>query len=130
MISSLKLTVSLASSFKISFDTFSKVNKTRGEHGRPAYTHSLLIGRFNVLINSIIDGSNLFLKVSTIRKNLIHVISKSIVGFETIIICDRENSNKTALTYFVCSFSHIVKKLFRGRERERERYLDSFKEES
>ena len=65
-------TVSLASeSFNISFGQFSKVNKTRGEHGLPAYTHSLLICKLSAFIKSVIDGKSLFLNVSTIRKNLI-----------------------------------------------------------
>ena len=75
------------------------------------------------------DGKSLFLSVSTMRKNRMYVISKSMVGCETfgiylklelmridnfkqltMIICESENNSKTAFTYFVCSFSHNVKK--------------------
>ena len=57
--------------FKISGEQFSKVNKTRGEHGLPAYIQSLLIGNSSDLRTSTIDGNILFLKRSTIRKNRI-----------------------------------------------------------
>lgn len=66
------ITVILASeSLSISFGQFSNENKTRGEHGLPAYIHSLVICKLSDFIRSTIDGNNLFRKTSIVRKNRI-----------------------------------------------------------
>ncbi len=69
-------------SFKMSLGQFSNVNRTLGEHGRPAYNQSLLIFKFNALFKSTSEGKILTRNVSTIRKKRTEFTSNSMPGLE------------------------------------------------